>query len=62
MLRRSLLVVIGLLAWLAAAFWVGANLEENVVLVTLDGARWQEVFTASTSRCCARRFQERRRQ
>lgn len=44
MLRRSLLVLIGLLAWLAAAS-AQAPTAENVVLVTLDGARWQEVFT-----------------
>jgi phosphatidylserine synthase len=38
------LALVGLLLWPAAAS-TQTRLSENIVLVTLDGARWQEVFT-----------------
>jgi hypothetical protein len=43
MLRTFWLALIGLMVWSAAASAQTPN-AENVVLVTLDGARWQEVF------------------
>src|SRR5439155_2343987 len=42
--RALSLALVGLLLWPAAAS-TQTRLTENVVLVTLDGARWQEVFT-----------------
>jgi hypothetical protein len=43
-IRALLLALIGLLAW-PPALSAQARRTENVVLVTLDGARWQDVFT-----------------
>lgn len=43
MLRTSWLALVALLAW-SAAVSAQPRRTENVVLVTLDGVRWQEVF------------------
>ena len=43
-LRDASLALMGLLAWSAAGS-AQTPRTENVVLVTLDGARWQDVFT-----------------
>ena len=43
--RLGAAAVLGL--WLCAAPESAARVTENVVLVTLDGARWQEIFTGA---------------
>ena len=44
MFRISWLALIGLIAW-SAAVSTQTSTAENVVLITVDGARWQEVFS-----------------
>ena len=47
---KKLSILVALLSWITApVFSQQKNQTENIILITLDGFRWQEVFNGADS-------------
>lgn len=56
MLNRTLLIMLALAGVQFLAVTAPAHQTENVFLITVDGLRWQEVFTGMEARLAAREY------